>query len=475
MVRLGQQRILLIGDTERQIAAVVSQAFPDAVVKTVDTVFDGIAELANQPYTTVLAAAEPIERRPDAAVKVLRELAGNGRLLLFGDPSLEPLSQKMLEYGCDDYLITPATPGELLRSISDRSVAAEITEPIDSATMLPSESPASDPEPIQGSDLGLSLFTDEYATANLLLTAAMEDPGDAVGNAVRKINRAMGNRATITILPAIAAPPPNVLRQAPLRVPQPGDNDSPAVTAYLVSSQAATGSTSSPQADGSIEQVFDRVAPLLAKLAALQLRHTRLQRLAITDELTGLYNGRYFRHFLTKIIERAREMRFPVTLFLFDIDNFKKYNDDHGHGYGDVILRQTATLMRRCCRDHDLVARIGGDEFAVIFWEKEGPRQPREPKSGRISRTPNGPQIVLDRFRRLLASQEYPHLGPSGKGCLTISGGLAVYPYDAHDVQALIDAADKQLMLGAKRAGRNCIQLIGGQSLSVQPEKKPKP
>ncbi len=96
--------------------------------------------------------------------------------------------------------------------------------------------------------------------------------------------------------------------------------------------------------------------------------------LAITDELTGLYNGRYFRHFLSRIIERGRAMRFPVTLLLFDIDDFKKYNDKFGHGVGDEILSQTATLMRRCCRDHDLVARIGGDEFAVVFWEKEGPR-----------------------------------------------------------------------------------------------------
>jgi len=465
MVRLGQQRILLIGDSERQIAAVVSQAFPDAIVKTVDTVFDGIAELANQPYTTVLAAAEPIERRPDAAVKVLRELAGTGRLLLFGDPSLEPLSQKMLEYGCDDYLITPATPGELLRSITERSVTAVITEPVDPPAPPVEAMPAAGQEPVDVAETGMALFADEYATANLLLTAAMEDPGDAVGNAVRKINRALGGRATITILPAIAAAPTNARRQAPLRLPQPGDTDSPALTAYLVASHL----------DESAEQVFTHVAPLLAKLAALQQRHARLQRLAITDELTGLYNGRYFRHFLAKIIDRAHDLRFPVTLFLFDIDNFKKYNDEHGHGYGDVILRQTATLMRRCCRDHDLVARIGGDEFAVIFWEKEGPRQPRDPKPGRISRTPNGPQIVLDRFRRLLASQEYPHLGPSGKGSLTISGGLAVYPYDAHDVQSLIDAADKQLMLGAKRSGRNCIQLIGGQSLPTEPEKKPEP
>jgi GGDEF domain-containing protein len=208
----------------------------------------------------------------------------------------------------------------------------------------------------------------------------------------------------------------------------------------------------------------------LTRIHLLQDRHAALMRLGITDSLTGLYNARYFRHFLEKIIEKARVLRFPVTLFLFDIDNFKRYNDQFGHGVGDEILRQTSSLMKRCVRDHDLVARISGDEFAVVFWEKEGPRQPRDPKSTVIGRTPQEPQGILDRFRRLLASQDFPELGPGGKGSLTISGGLAVFPWNAQDAQGLIDAADKQLMFGAKRSGRNSIHLVGGEQLPLGPE-----
>jgi len=194
-----------------------------------------------------------------------------------------------------------------------------------------------------------------------------------------------------------------------------------------------------------------------------------LQKLAITDELTGLYNGRYFRHFLTRIIDKARTMRFPVTLLLFDIDNFKKYNDQYGHGVGDEILRQTAALMRRCCRDHDLVARISGDEFAVVFWEKEGPRQPRQPGHASSSRIPQTPIQVFERFKRLLASPEFSQLGNTGKGTLTISGAMAVYPYDAQDVNGLIEAADKELMFNAKVSGKNCLRLVGEDVNGAKP------
>jgi len=208
------------------------------------------------------------------------------------------------------------------------------------------------------------------------------------------------------------------------------------------------------------------LARLIGKIGALQDRHNRLQKLAITDDLTGLYNGRYFRHFLNRIVEKARVLRFPVTLFLFDIDNFKKYNDQFGHGVGDEILRQTAALMRRCVRDHDLVARISGDEFAVVFWEKDGPRQPRDPAAKvavRPQQTPQTPVLILERFRHLLATQNFPGLGSAGQGTLTISGALAVYPYDATSVADLISAADCALMFKAKQSGKNSIFLVGEQ------------
>jgi DNA-binding response OmpR family regulator len=110
---LTSERILLIGDTQRQMYGVAAAALPGADVVSVGNYFDAIAELQTGQYTAVLAAVEPIERRPEAAVRTLRQLAGTRRILLFGHPTLEPLSRKMLDFGGDDYIVTPADPREL--------------------------------------------------------------------------------------------------------------------------------------------------------------------------------------------------------------------------------------------------------------------------------------------------------------------------------------------------------------------------
>ena len=112
MVRLLQERVLLIGDAQRDVQAALAEALPSAQVTSVATLFDGIAELSAGRFTTVLASAEPLERRPEAAVRTLRELAGDARLMLFGHPTLEILSRKMMEFGCDDYVVTPPSPSE---------------------------------------------------------------------------------------------------------------------------------------------------------------------------------------------------------------------------------------------------------------------------------------------------------------------------------------------------------------------------
>jgi two-component system cell cycle response regulator len=451
MVRLFQERILLIGDEDRRLETAVSQAAPEAAVRSVPTIFDGIAELSRYPFSTVMASAEPIERRPEAAVKTLRQMSGDGRLLLFGDPTLEPLSQKMLDFGCDDYLITPATAAEITKVLStppkDRSAE---TIPAESESPA-SQAPTAEPSSIE-TEPPARIEADPLSTvpvARILLDALNQQPAAAMAEAVRQIN--------LRIMPGME------LIVASEGTPLSPTTDNAVRLSHSIGNGSTLHLTLPRQHEARGFDFLKDLAALLATTFVLQERHRRLQRLAFTDDLTGIFNCRYFKHFLSRTLVEARRVRQPVTLLLFDIDNFKGYNDQFGHGVGDEILKQTAALMRRCVRDHDLVARISGDEFAVVFWEPEGPRMPREAqKTPNVpGRPPQEPQLILERFQKLLESQDFPELGSGGKGKLTISGGLAVFPYDAQDLQTLVAAADKALMFGAKRSGRNKIHLVG--------------
>jgi GGDEF domain-containing protein len=195
----------------------------------------------------------------------------------------------------------------------------------------------------------------------------------------------------------------------------------------------------------------------------MKIRH--LEKLATEDDLTGLKNRRYILEFSRQIIERAGKENGRVTLLIFDIDNFKHYNDVYGHSAGDEILRQAAVLMRRCCRGQDVVGRIGGDEFAVVFWDEPQAKSAVMPAEGgeRRSAMAEHPKEVISvakRFQKELEKTEFHLLGPEGKGLLTISGGLASLGRDCSTVQELFQQADRAL-LEAKRSGKNRIYLVG--------------
>jgi diguanylate cyclase (GGDEF)-like protein len=202
----------------------------------------------------------------------------------------------------------------------------------------------------------------------------------------------------------------------------------------------------------------------------LEKRIEELEKLATEDDLTGLKNRRYVREFFRQIIQQAKHSDMQATLFVFDIDNFKHYNDTYGHPVGDMVLKQAAIMMQRCCREHDIIGRIGGDEFAVIFWDcpvkrSDGDVSQQSESERRLAAAehPHEAFFMSERFRKQISSTELTFLGTGGKGELTISGGLASFPRDGLNTEELFVQADKA-MLEAKRSGKNSIYLIGSET-----------
>jgi GGDEF domain-containing protein len=451
MTHPNLEHVLLIGDLDRQVRDALEQALPGAAVTSVDNYFDAIAELSANRFTAVLASAEPIERRPEAAVKTVRQLAGESRFVLFGQSSLEPVSRKMLSFGSDDYVIAPVSPGELTQVFGAPPMRVTTENPQGSG---PAATGADDQLLAPSAPTKVSILAG-LPLAEIVLDAILQNPQGGPAAAVEQINARIAPAMELHFVKVggdePAAPEGSIALTHAVRL-----HHDVAGSLHLMLPR--------DEEESGARHFLAQMATLVGKVATLEDRHVRLQKLAITDDLTGLYNSRYFGHFLTAIIEKAHTMRFPVTLLLFDIDGFKAYNDQFGHKAGDEILRQTATLIKRCVRDHDLVVRLHGDEFAVVFWEKEGPRTPREPNKASAtptSRIPQTPKQMFQRFQRMLASPDFSTLGPTAKGQLTISGAMAVYPYDAQDVAGLIEAADRELMFNAKVSGKNCLRLVG--------------
>ncbi len=184
-------------------------------------------------------------------------------------------------------------------------------------------------------------------------------------------------------------------------------------------------------------------------------RHVRgLKRLTETDELTGAGNRRAFERVLKETLAAAGNERRLVTLMVFDIDNFKTYNDRYGHDAGDQVLRETVDLLRSTIRRGDHVFRIGGDEFVVIFSDAEGPRTER-------SAPPESVEAIAYRFQAKVCELRFPQLGLDADGSLSISAGLATFPWDGLDGNTLLRRAD-QLAMESKRSGKNALRFGPG-------------
>jgi diguanylate cyclase (GGDEF)-like protein len=174
---------------------------------------------------------------------------------------------------------------------------------------------------------------------------------------------------------------------------------------------------------------------------ALLLKRT--EALSVTDDLTHLYNSRYLNQVLRRETKRASRSGRPLSLLFLDLDGFKSINDRHGHLAGSRALVEAAVAIRGSARETDVVARFGGDEFAVIL-----------PDTGQ-----EGAHAVGERIRERIAEHQF--LAGDGLNLqLTVSVGVATLPDVAASAEELVRAADTA-MYQVKDRGKNGIQVAG--------------
>jgi diguanylate cyclase (GGDEF)-like protein len=147
---------------------------------------------------------------------------------------------------------------------------------------------------------------------------------------------------------------------------------------------------------------------------------------------------------------------------LFDIDDFKRYNDEHGHDIGDEVLKEIVLLLHSCIRRGDRCFRIGGDEFAVLFSDPEGPR-----RGGVLDR--ETATMIARRFQRAVSDLNLSHIGLEGPGTISVSTGFAAFPWHGLEPITLYRAADG-FCLESKRAGKNRITFGPGMPEPDQPK-----
>jgi diguanylate cyclase (GGDEF)-like protein/PAS domain S-box-containing protein len=164
-------------------------------------------------------------------------------------------------------------------------------------------------------------------------------------------------------------------------------------------------------------------------------------RLSYTDDLTDIYNHRFFIEQLTLEVERQKRYATPLSLLMIDIDYFKHYNDTNGHLAGDQVLKAIAILIQRGVRQSDIIARYGGEEFSAIL----------------INTGREKALEIAERVRRNVSDTRFPNESAQPNKDLTVSVGVATFSSSISTLTDLIREADNALYR-AKKGGRNRIE-----------------
>lgn len=462
----GPSRVLVV--VQKELAdRLTAVAGPDTDVVFVGGFLSAMGEAARPgaPVGAVIGPVRNLAGMAQSTAESLRRLAPQARLVVIREQGFENEVHEVLVAGFDAALPPDATAAEL-------SVAVGLPE-------APLAAPYPDPGDLSGLELGPAGRPPEAAPAPLdppphlsPATSLDASPHDAMID--EQLRRHEAHHATETQAGSDDRPPTLGDTDLVEELLRGGGRLAP-LALRLVAEQSGIANIAWAHTPNDVPQghagtrlhylgrdygVLHAPAPTtaeilapwsawLARWIALEDQFEHLRTLSVKDELTGAWNRRYFHRFLARVLERATQGRQQVTLMVFDIDDFKRYNDEYGHAAGDEILREVAKMMRSSVRDHDVVARIGGDEFAVIFWDAGERRQAN-------SKHPGDVRAAAARFQKAITTHKFPKLGDEAAGHLSVSGGLAGFPWDGRTVDELVAFADA-MAIRSKRAGKNAI------------------
>ncbi len=196
------------------------------------------------------------------------------------------------------------------------------------------------------------------------------------------------------------------------------------------------------------DAVSSRTQALARANDELREANANLELLAITDGLTTLYNHRHFQILLEREFERQRREGRVFAVLMIDVDDFKHYNDNHGHPAGDELLVQISKLFRDHTRATDIVARYGGEEFSILL----------------LGASFEDAMHHGEKIRQAVSTFAFHHAEEQPLGCVSVSIGVASWPDHGDTPQQLLEAADRALYR-SKRQGRNCVSLAGYRAL----------
>ncbi len=186
------------------------------------------------------------------------------------------------------------------------------------------------------------------------------------------------------------------------------------------------------------------VKKLQASNQELEELNTILREMVVRDGLTRLYNHRYFQESLSKEVIRSKRHEHEFSLVFFDVDNFKTYNDTHGHPAGDEVLKTLGGMLFSRLRQTDLAARYGGEEFVLILPETNH----------------EGALKVAEGMRQQIESHEFAGREQQPLGVVSVSIGVSTFPHHGQEPQEILKEADRALYR-AKHEGRNRVCSAG--------------